>query len=177
MKPGVDDENYYGGTWMISDWVVNNSNNSSAKDVGRGKNNVQAVCTNKLGWPFNNFELRKPKEILDIMQGSYSCTTRPSMKRMRSPWPRDTFRTPTPTGSWRARRSSPIRGRRRRPGTKTILENNLSLSVSLGTEKELPVHLQQPDSGQVQDHRAGDVGGGGYHCQVRHGDGVYGHLL
>ena len=56
-KSGV--ENYYGGTWMINGWVV--SNNTPAAAVGRGKNNVQSVCTNKLGCACKKYEVRPPK--------------------------------------------------------------------------------------------------------------------
>ena len=45
-----------------------------------------------------------------------------------------------------------------------------SLSVSLETEKEHSVHQQQSNDGHVQDHRVGDVGGGGDHGQVWYGD-------
>ena len=85
------------------------------------------------------------------------------MKRKRTPWPRGTYRTPAPTSALRVRRSTPIRGRRRR--------QNGSLDMSCKTEKELSVHQSQPEDGQNRDHRDGDVGGDGDHGQVRRGGG------
>ena len=48
-KPGAEDDIYENGTWMLSGWVVNRKSNSSSIKVVRGKNNVRAVCTIKLG--------------------------------------------------------------------------------------------------------------------------------
>ena len=67
-KPGVEDDMYENGTWMLNDWVVNRKNNSFSNDVGRVKNNVHAVCTNKLGCACGNknIEMGLPKELLDL---------------------------------------------------------------------------------------------------------------
>ena len=35
-KPGVEDDMYRNGTWMLNGWVEIRNNNSSSKDVGRG---------------------------------------------------------------------------------------------------------------------------------------------
>ena len=72
-KPGVEDDMYENGTWMLSGWVVNKKSNSSSSEVGRGNNNVRAVCTNKMGCACrdNNFEMGLPKLMLDLLQGNY----------------------------------------------------------------------------------------------------------
>ena len=47
-KPGVDEERYKNGTWMLSGWV-GKINPTSSRTVGRGKNCVHEQCTNKPG--------------------------------------------------------------------------------------------------------------------------------
>ena len=168
-EPGVEYEMYENGTWMLSGWVgINNS--SSSRTVGRGKNNVHELCTNKLGCActVGNYDVRPPKEILDLLRGSYSCTSGPSMKRKRT-LPRGTFRTSTPPWSGRARRSTMIRGRRRGQNDNMV---SLEMSWKSKLEHELSVHQSQPKDGRAQDHRDGEVGGGGDHGQVRRGDGA-----
>jgi hypothetical protein len=112
--------------------------------------------------------VRPPKEILDLLRGSYSCTSGPSMKRKRT-LPRGTFRTSTPPWSRRARRSTMIRGRRRGQNDNMV---SLEMSWKSKLEHELSVHQSQPKDGRAQDHRDGEVGGGGDHGQVRRGDGA-----
>jgi hypothetical protein len=139
-EPGVEDEMYENGTKMQSGWVGRNSP-SSSRTVGRGKNNVCELCTNKLGCActVGNGDMRPPKEILDLLRGSYSCTSGLSMKRKRT-LPIGTFRTSTPPWSWRARRSTPIRGRRRGQNGNMV---SLEMSWKLKLEHELSVHQSQ----------------------------------
>ena len=159
-ESGVEDDMYGNGTWMIDGWVVvrNKNNNSSAKQVGSGKNKDRAECTNKLGCACARIiiEMGPPKEMSDLLQGSYSCSTGLSMKRKRSSMPRGSFRTTTPSWSmgWRTctRRTTPIMGRRRRQPS--CLETSTELS-------ELSVNLLQPSGGRAQDLREGQVEGDG----------------
>ena len=69
---------YENGTWMLSGWVVNKKSNSSSSEVGRGNNNVRAVCTNKMGCACrdNNLEMGPPKEMLDLPRGTWSGRAR-----------------------------------------------------------------------------------------------------
>jgi hypothetical protein len=78
------------------------------------------------------------------------------MKRRRSGMPRGTFRTTTPTWSGRARRSTPIRGRRRRQ--KLEEDDNLNLSWSLETLEKLPAYQPHPGGDQLYvPHHEGEV--------------------
>ena len=72
-ETGVEDEMYKNGTGMLSGWVGRN-NPSSSRTVGRGKNNVRLLCTNKLGCAstVGNCDIRPPKEILYLLRGRYS---------------------------------------------------------------------------------------------------------
>jgi hypothetical protein len=144
---------------MIDGWVVvrNKNNISSAKQVGSGKNKVHAECSNKLGCACARIiEMGPHKDMSDLLQGSYSCSTGLSMKRKRSSMPRGSFRTTTPSWSMgkrtSTRRTTPIRGRRRRQPS--CLETSKELS-------ELSVNLLQPSGGRAQDLREGQVGGDG----------------
>ena len=136
--------------------------------MGREKNNISDQCTNKLGCvcTIGNWNMGPPKEILDLLRGSHSCTSGPSMKRKRT-LPRGTFRTSTSRWSGRARRSTPIRGRRRGQRNNDI--SMVSLEMSWKVEHGMSVHQSQPGDGQPQDHHDGVVGGGGDHGQVRRG--------
>ena len=74
-----------------------------------------------------NAEIGPPKDLPDLMQGGYSCSTGIGMKRKRTGMSRGTFRTTTSTWSGRARRSTPVRGRRMSQKLKKE-DDNLNIS-------------------------------------------------
>ena len=110
-----------------------------------------------------NAEIGPPKDLPDLMQGGYSCSTGIGMKRKRTGMSRGTFRTTTSTWSGRARRSTPVRGRRM--SQKWRKENdNLNISWSLEKEEkveELLVYQPHPGGDQchVHHHHKGEVRG------------------
>ena len=115
-------------------------------------------------------DIPPPKELPDLMQGGYSCSTGIGMKRKRTGMSRGTFRTTTSTWSGRARRSTPVRGMRMSQKLKKEYDN---LNISWSLEKEEKVEellVYQPHHGgdqcHVHHHHEGEVRGDRGHDQA-----------